>query len=128
MPRTHGPITSFVIETVVMDKAPGPVVMAQPTAGATSIPIDPMLPTTDFDGSALTGLDELHIASAQFVDGVDTGANLSAEELLSGPFWTKSQPVTPSQAGQVVHDEVPVLSGGAGSSQWIRVWVSDGQV
>lgn len=97
-------VTKAFLETTVVDQAPGaPTVISLNQTSNISLQTDVLLPTTDFDGSPLTGLTHLNIAEFAVVGGVDPTEGLTAEEIKVLPGVNLVvHPLTPTDAGTTV--------------------------
>ena len=106
----YGPTTgsSLVIADVVAPGAPQWVSEVQKNDVLVTVEI--LIPATDSDGSPMTGLTKLTVATIAIVD-VDPFIELSMEAALALPgVQFVDYPLTPAEAGATVKLDVPVVA------------------
>jgi len=129
--RTFSPGTFQDVESlVVVDQAPGtPSFETTPKYVNGNVVFTAKLNPKDFDGSALTGTDELHVVGAFYNDdGSSPIDNLGGQQALDGGFVKLTIPVNPTMAanGEIIPVTFPQTPDAGGKKFRVGMYTSDG--
>ena len=121
----YGPVTFAELGTIDITEPGAPTFSSVAQITNDLIEAAVILPNADSDGSPLTGLTKLAIASLPIPDDQNPLAGLSMEDILAIPdVWTRTIQVSPPNTPEATTTfAVPVLR--RGSRQVIAVACSD---
>jgi hypothetical protein len=120
----YGSVSSQVVSTSDSVAPDAPAIVAALQKSNSQIDVTVSLPSADADGSQLSGLKRVDIATAPVVDGVNPFEGKAWPEIaaMEGVAMVGLD-ITAEQAGQQVTVTIPVLN--LGGSQAIAVACSD---